>query len=163
MKKFKKILATAIGAVMSLSAMGSLSANAALWFIDPLEVPDGYTQVEGTGYYRETTEGREPIFFVKRKYDTIKDTTLTIYNENIYNEQYIKLEYCMCNYTTFEVIIDKIEIFNDICSKYSEELDMDYYHLPSTSTQYHNMTTTRIYFYDCNDENGYITTDPSKF
>ncbi|MGN0631638.1 MAG: dockerin type I repeat-containing protein [Ruminococcus sp.] len=153
MKIIKKVLASAIGAVMVFSVVGSFSASSVSNSIDPVEIPEGYSEVQGLDctYSKQTTSTY-----------TGERENMKIYSDDVLSEDFIRLDYCRCNYTVFEVIGSKREVFNDIYSKYSEKLDMDFYRGCIVSENVPD-ADINVYFYDETDENGKVTTDISKF
>ena len=148
MKKFKKVLSLISCAAMAAACTSNAEAICPITD-KPLEAPLGYTQFDDKGLLE--TYGNAPYYddyvYAAYRRNGEEQTDLYIYDSYKYN------------YTVFNVLNEKIEVFDEIYSRYSEQLDMDYYYRANPPVKQPE-SDVEAKLYDMYGKDGRRTNDP---
>lgn len=101
------MLGIAAGFVFAAATATGMSAGA--YCIKEIKAPEGYTEItESTGYTQ--IDGDTQSFFLKENENGTADA--------------VKYEFFKHNYTVLEIPNDKVSVFDEICEKYVDKLNM---------------------------------------
>ncbi len=151
MKKISKVLALISGVVMAVASFSSIHAEARIFKTDnAFETPEGYEVVEDNERYFQmfAESGDNDDYVVYRQLN----------NGHEYIQIYHDYRY---NHTVFNVVNDKIDVYDAIYAKYSDKLNMQYYYRANPPVQQPDLDVEAV-MHDAYDENGNVTNDPSK-
>ncbi|MDE6020128.1 MAG: dockerin type I repeat-containing protein [Ruminococcus sp.] len=151
MKKLSKVLAVVSCAAITFASLGSVNSEAICIMIDNVfEAPEGYTEFDDKGSLQWAAESKDnDDYTVYKKYYENGNEDVLIYHDYKYN------------YTVFNIVNAKIDIYDSIYEKYSDKLNMQYYYRGEPPVKQPDFDVEAV-IYDMYDADGYVTKDPSK-